>query len=526
MMEVKEFKIIRNGQEMSFPVLPEKNVFEQLRENGIFLSGYCAGKGICGKCKIKLVDGFLGISEADKKFFSEAELEAGYRLACKAYIYESCTIEVFEEERSYEIVTDYKAESEWDRQPVFEPFEKKKYSVCIDIGTTTVAAQLLNLSNGAIEQSFSALNMQRVYGADVISRIQASNEGGKRGLQRTVQKQLKEMIENLVQKSGITPEQIKEIVISANTTMLHLLCGFSCRTLGIYPFTPVSLKMLRMSSRQLLEEDTLPSIPVVLLPGISAFIGADIVSGLFSCGFYDREELCLFLDLGTNAEMAIGNNKKILCTSAAAGPVFEGGNIKCGTGSVFGAISQVSVRNKSFVNVKTIGNKFPPAGICGTGLIEAIAELKRNQLLDETGYLETKYQADGFLLSKCLNGSKISIFQEDIREFQMAKSAICSGLEILLKEYKASYEEIHTLYLAGGFGYRLEISKAAAVGLLPKALENKVVSVGNSSLQGAVRFALEEDAEKRLENIISFSKSIQLSENEKFQELYIKNMNL
>lgn len=382
---------------------------------------------------------------------------------------------------------------------VISDFEYKPRSadgVCIDIGTTTIAA--IRLENGKTVASHSELNRQRRFGADVLSRIEAANSGRAAELRSAVEYQLRSCI------SAVGGEG-KRIIAAANTTMVSLLMGYDCSQLGVYPFRAESL-----------ENVFCEKAGAELVGGISAFVGGDITSGLYMCGFDENEEVCLFIDLGTNGEMAIGNKNGILCTSTAAGPAFEGGKISCGTGSVDGAICAVSSED-GILKAETI-NGAKPCGICGTGLVELMAELLNLGYIDRTGLINKRFGG------KIAVSEGVYINQLDIRELQTAKGAIRAGIEILISEYGIDESEISRVYIAGGFGKRLNTDKACAIGLLPPQLAGKYISVGNSSLGGCAKLLDNPDGFEHTDMIRRISKDFPLAENERFTDLYIKYM--
>jgi uncharacterized 2Fe-2S/4Fe-4S cluster protein (DUF4445 family) len=257
---------------------------------------------------------------------------------------------------------------------------------------------------------------------------------------------------------------------------------------------------------------------IVVLPGISAFVGADIVAGILSTGMDESSGITMLIDMGTNSEMVIGNRDRFLVTSAAAGPAFEGGNISCGMAGVPGAVSHVSIaKNGAEVFCETIGGQ-KAAGICGSGIVDVISELVRTGMVDENGTLCEPFFTDGFPLTE-----QVRITQEDIREIQMAKSAIRAGIETLVKEYGVAYEEVDTLYLAGGFGRKMNVASAAGIGLLPPELADRVVPVGNSALEGARRY-LEKDSRERIARIRAAAKEVNLAMHPEFNERYLQYM--
>ena len=408
------------------------------------------------------------------------------------------------------------------------------YAIAIDLGTTTLAFSLVDMVSKQIPHTVTRLNSQRKYGADVLSRIQASVDGKKEELRVCIQKDLREGIDELLKECRIM--DIDHIVISGNTTMIHLLMGYACSTLGIYPFVPVNTELISGTPEEIIGyKQPRAEIKTTILPSVSAFIGGDIVAGLYALDFATNKEISLFVDLGTNGEIALGNCDRILTTSVAAGPAFEGGNISCGTGSVAGAICAVEIdpndRNSHnndsesekqalTIQIETIHDA-PPCGICGTGVIETVAELLKCGLIDETGLLADEYFDTGFPLT---NEQEPIIFtQQDIRQFQLAKAAVRTGIEVLTKEYGITMDEIDKVYIAGGFGYHLNINKAASIGLIPQELTTKATAAGNTSHAGAVKYLGDTNASDTIQRIKNASEDIILANDSDFQEVYLKN---
>lgn len=490
-----------------------QTLLEIFRNTNIYIDAICAGRGTCGKCKVQFLEGCPIPTKEDENFFTEEEVANGWRLACKAIIQRQCIVSIeMSGEEKYAVVTEYASE----RKPQ-QPAEKSYYGIAVDIGTTTIAMQLLELHSKTIEDTYTAINRQRSYGADVISRIQASNEGKKEKLRQSILEDLEQGIEELHSRNHVT---VKEIGISGNTTMISLLMGYSCEGLGAYPFTPVNIDAVEADYFTIFGNHR-HTCKLRILPGISAFVGGDITAGLLACGFDRKEKVSILVDLGTNGEMAIGNQDKIFVTSTAAGPAFEGGNIICGTGSIPGAISHVTYKNNGF-ELETIG-KQEASGICGTGVIDITYELLKQKLIDETGLLNDKFFEDGILLAKSKE-SEIRFYQKDIREIQLAKAAIRAGLETLLVNYGVGYDEIDDIYIAGGFGYKMDIDKAIGIGLFPKACKNKLKAIGNSSLKGNLIYLTEKDAKERMRKITQLSEEVSLAASSTFYELYLQHM--
>lgn len=444
-----------------------ESLLETLRRQGIQVSASCNGRGTCGKCRVQITKGQTDTTERDKQFFSNEELSDGWRLACAARPTGPCTVFVPDtEDKKNAILTAYEASA--------NTVAGDSLFAAIDLGTTTIAAQLIKGSQ--VLSTASCLNSQCSYGADVVSRSEVSLRGDGEALKNTVQGDIHRLLNELISETDY--QRIEHVLISANTTMMHLFMGYPCDGLTCFPFTPFSLEA---------QTGEIEGIPFTFLPGISAYVGSDIVSGLFSCGFHKNKDVCLFVDLGTNGEMAIGNQSRILCTSAAAGPAFEGTKLSM-----------------------------------ATDVVKAMAELLDKGIMDETGLLADVYFDDGYPYD--VNGTKILITQKDIRNFQMAKSAISAGITLLIQNYGIDVTDISTLYLAGGMGHSLDVEAAAKLGLLPSQLTKRAVSVGNCSLKGVILYGQSGCPKSELDQIISLSSEIILSNEPDFQQLYFNGM--
>ncbi len=370
--------------------------------------------------------------------------------------------------------------------------------LCLDIGTTTLALALVSLDEKRIIKTKTAPNPQREFGADVISRIEYCAKNGASKLQKALISRLIKMSDELLYEYKVNA--VEKMYVAGNTTMLHLLFGIDCSSLGVSPYTPVFLEEKRISGKELgldkIEE-------IVSLPGISAFVGADIVSGLGFIGKSDKYSL--LIDLGTNAEIVLFNNDKYLCATAAAGPCFEGASISCGMSASFGAVC----RYRADGSYSVIGDT-EPVGICATGLVDIIAELVRNGTVDESGYMEKNFTL-----------SDVNVTSADIREFQLAKSAVMSAIECLIKRGGVKLCDIEKMYIAGGFSAQLNIENAAYLGLVPKELINVFEPINNSSLLGAVKFACDGND---LAEIAEKAEFIDLGADSLFSELFFNNM--
>ena len=489
----------------------------------------CGGAGICGKCKIRVLSGSVPVTDADRAFFSAEELDEGWRLACcTAGLSEAVEIEYGLEEENIYIPKEDMRESEKKAYDTAsgnsgsdipagsgagengnEQAHDRVFSLAVDIGTTTLAVAAVDAKTREVIDIKTGINHQRSYGADVVSRIVASNLGNGPAMRDAVITDINGLIESITAEQGLSAKNLRDIVIAGNTTMQHIFAGYSCEGLGVAPFEPVSVKLTQTDSG-------------ILLPGVSAFVGADIVAGIYSCGF--GKDLSLLVDLGTNGELALGTAEKILVASTAAGPAFEGGNISCGTAGIPGAICDVELNDedgKEPIVLKLIGGGNEPAGICGTGVIALTSELLRNGLIDETGLLDERLHGR----IKLTGDNKITFTQKDIRELQLAVAAIRGGIDTLLEAYGADSGDIKHVFIAGGFGAELNLKKAALIGLIPEELIDRCEFVGNSSLKGAIKYASDPIGAEALENIVNVCKEIVLADSEVFTKHFMDHMN-
>ena len=530
-MEVN-VKVISKSGIRTIVCRENESLLEGLKEGNIYVPAYCGGWGTCKKCRIRVVEGQLKVTKADQEAFSEKELKAGMRLSCFARPDQDCTIQLCtEDENDFEILTrgsEGKAEPDDGRnEKALSLSEDERVGIAVDIGTTTIAMELVSLDQGKVLCHDSRINHQRAYGADVISRIQASVDGAKDALKRSIGNDLLDGMDALLKQADIPGERVEKIVVAANTTMCHLLMGYSCDTLGTAPFTPVNIGIIRTNLKKVLEpvlaeRNISPETELIILPGISAFVGADIVAGLLASDFDREEGPSMLIDLGTNGEMVIGGKSGRIATSTAAGPAFEGGNISWGTGSVSGAICAVSYDGTSMA-WETIGGQ-PPVGICGTGVLDITAELVAHEIVDETGLLDEEYFDTGVEIAKREDGVPIVFTQKDVREIQLAKAAVRAGIQVLLKRYGVRCEDLQTVYLAGGFGFRLDVEKAISIGLLPEGFRGKIRIAGNSSLEGARLCLLDEANLQRAKHLALETEEISLGNDPDFNEYYMDAM--
>jgi uncharacterized 2Fe-2S/4Fe-4S cluster protein (DUF4445 family) len=412
------------------------------------------------------------------------------------------------------------------------------YGAAFDIGTTTVAAYLYDLSMGRPAAAGSMLNPQRKYGADIISRINYAmkSKEKKNEMQGLITACINELLERLAAEAGIKTSAIYAAVFAGNMTMLHFLLGLDTADMAVSPFIPVTTALTYFYPGDLGLNMNKSGIGAVF-PGVSAYVGGDTVAAILSSGMYCKDEISLLVDIGTNGEIVLGGVKWLLACSTAAGPAFEGANIRNGMGSIIGAIDSVGP-GPNF-EITTIGYA-KPAGICGSGIIDAVARLLDAGVIDETGKMAGEgetgqfghgigkrlFMMDGekaFLLADGKD-NPIAVTQGDIREIQNAKAAIAAGIETLANEAGIVLSDIKKVYLAGGFGSNINIDSAIKIGLLPGVLKGRVEAIGNASGAGASEGLLSGDMLKLSGSIAKRVRYVELSSSTYFAGKYVDNM--
>jgi uncharacterized 2Fe-2S/4Fe-4S cluster protein (DUF4445 family) len=388
-------------------------------------------------------------------------------------------------------------------------------AIAIDLGTTTVVGKLVERSTGRELASFSQLNAQVPYGADVLSRISAAAQDAGT-LSALITHQIDVAIDSMLAARHVERARVENLVIAGNTTMSYILLGLPCHSLGQAPFKPAFTLKGSYAYQEVFRSDTL-ACACDVLPFISAYVGGDLVAGLCALG---GEDDFILMDMGTNGELVFKRKDRLIATATAAGPAFEGGNIECGSGSTRGAISAVWYEGKS-LHFKTIGAA-PPSGICGSGILDIMAVLVREGLVDKTGLLSDSL-ADGRLVlspaSPDEGAETVYFSQKDVRQYQLAKSAIRTGFQILCEEMGGPPPA--KVFLAGGFGQNLDPESAITTGLLPTEFRDRVVPIGNSSLNGAVKISLNESARKDVVATLIKSQEINLATHHRFNDLFM-----
>ena len=538
-----KIRVIPSGQEYEYKA--GKNLLEILLDKKVFVDNPCNGKGTCGKCKIKIVSGNVAaLGETEERFLTKEEIETGVRLSCLIIPEGDLEIELLQKERQHKVLT-----KGYVPEFVFEPFVKEMineaewneegkqvYGVAVDIGTTTVACSLVNIYTGEEVAETSGINAQKYFGLDVLTRITYEiehPENGKQELQKALVDSLNEMIEELCCQSGVKKENIYEVVVAANCTMLHMLLGVSAVSLGKAPYMPVFTEAKNVKASEIgihvAEEGR-----IYCLPSVSAYIGADIVAGVYVCSLQKENGNVLFIDIGTNGEIVLANKGHLLCCSCAAGPALEGMNISSGMRAANGAIEDITI-TKEGIKLKVIGEE-QPAGLCGSGILAVVKELLKTGVLKKDGaFVKINQLEEGNYCKEYLrpNGVKrefvitkepkeLLVTQSDIRQVQLAKGAILSGFIALLQKAGIQMNDLDKVMIAGQFGAHLPAESLVGIGVLPKEVKDKLVYVGNTSKTGAYMALMSVKAREEMEQLAKSMDYVELGAMEGYERLFIE----
>jgi uncharacterized 2Fe-2S/4Fe-4S cluster protein (DUF4445 family) len=393
------------------------------------------------------------------------------------------------------------------------------HGVAVDIGTTTVVVYLEDLADGRTVGIESFVNPQAFAGSDVVSRIHFVMEHGTglEELQRSIVSAINHAVGKACDAGNIDPGTIYKMTAVGNPTMLHLLLGVDPSTLAFAPYIPVFTEA-KTQTASVLGLAINPGAAVMALPSVSGYVGADVVAGIASTPMMETETFSLYIDIGTNGEMALGNRDIIFCCASAAGPAFEGARIGCGVGGVEGAIC--SYENGTYT---TIGGQ-PPVGICGSGIVDIIACFLERGIIGAGGFMESDAVIERGENTGLLHSRDIVLTPADVREVQLAKAAIASGIKILIKQSGVRVDAVEHVYLAGAFGNFMNVANAARIGMIPPELAPRVVCVGNAAGTGARLALRSQEFERSLKKIVAISRYIELSGRSDFNDMFVEEM--
>ena len=542
-------------------VPPGTTVFSAAHWIGLPIDSTCGGRGTCGKCKVRVVQGCPDPETADHRQLRPAEIAEGWRLSCQARIYEDMACEVPQLLRVPKAAT-----MGLGRLVILDPNIRKVYlelaeptledqrsdvarlrdaltveghdmvagipvlrtvpgvfreagfrvtavlagehlvaveagdttgecyGVAFDVGTTTLVGTLMNLRTGMAASVLSTLNGQAPFGADVISRISHGMNGPESvlELQSSVVGTMNSILAELYREAGVSAGRTYEAVVVGNATMLHLLFGIDPSPLAVMPFTPAFMEPMSVVASEV-GLDIHPQGYIQTLPALGAYVGADIVAGVLATSVVREDRLRVFVDVGTNGEIVLGSAQRALATAAPAGPAFEGSQIRCGMRATSGAIEGVQLGDT--VELQVIGGDVPPEGICGSGLVDAVAQLLLTGLLDHSGRMKSAADMPGHpLRDRLIDVDGVRAFlladgvylsQKDVRELQFAKGSIATGIKVLMDILGVETKDLDEVLLGGSFGSYLNPHSAKVIGLVPPVDVDRIIAVGNSAGEGA-----------------------------------------
>ena len=468
----------------------------------------CGGHGKCGKCRVTVTGAVSPLTEDEKRALTPDELAAGTRLACRVTVLGDCSVTARRQGRG-QIMTHGAFPASMEGVAVCPSW--KGYGVAMDIGTTTLAARLYG-REGKLLSETSRLNPQSAWGADVISRMEAAMAGGAGRIAGITRRALDGMLCELAETASVEITDVGAVVITGNTVMLHLLTETDVEPLTHAPFAAERLFGELLTARELGLAALSPDVPVYLPPCIAAFVGADTVTAMLASDLWESPKTALLCDIGTNGEMVLWHERRLYACSTAAGPAFEGAGISMGMSGRTGAIDRVWVKDGE-IAAHVIGET-APVGLCGSGLVDALAALVDTEVLDETGYLE----------EPAVISAPVTVTQEDVRAVQLAKSAIHAGMRTLIHTAGLECDDVATLYIAGGFGSYLDVKNAGKIGLLPEELTDRVTVLGNAALTGAAMLLLREDLRSVCEKRARETGIVELATNPVFVSEYMERM--
>ena len=595
---------LATGEQIQY--VPGESILQSLKKQGVYLTASCGGKGICGKCRLQIVEGKTRAESRGK--LDPADIEKGIVLACQTFPEGNISIEIPKESRLvvgdiievsragdlhelfqslnfsispliqrisldisppslsnnisdferfkkaleektvknmyfphdfYSGFADILRQSEWktdfwyseDGRAAFVTPRKNasQFGIAVDIGTTTVVLYLVNIDTGRLVDVSSTYNSQIRFGDDVITRIIYATEGGDCSeLQGAVLEDINNLITTLIEKHSLSFEQIHSAVLSGNTTMIHLFWGLNPEYIRVEPYTP-TLNAFPIWDVKTARFHANPRAPVYTVPCVASYIGGDIVAGVLASNMHRHSEVSLFMDIGTNGEIVIGNNEWLITAACSAGPCFEGSGIKHGMRATKGAVQALSIHPRTHKPSLDIIGNVNPVGICGSGMIDAISELFLTGLIDQKGKfrknltdvrIQEGFDGPEFLLYKDAQ-REIVLTEVDIENILRAKAALYAGISLLIKEVGLTLNDFDRIYIAGGFGNYLNVEKAITIGMLPDLPKAKFTFLGNTSVAGAYLCLLSNELRKEAEEIAQKMTNIELSVSRNFMDEYM-----
>lgn len=518
----------------------DESLLQAARRLGVDLVSLCGGKGTCGRCRVQVITGDVSPPTGEeKKALYLHDLEEGYRLACQTYPRSNCVLRVPSESLTAPQRTQVdgiEAAASPD-PPVFTDHpnllsysrNERHLGLALDIGTTKLAAYLLDLDSGRTLASRGAMNPQIAHGEDVIARLVYARESPAHAqrLHDAVVEALNGLTTETCTNTHAEPDEILEAVAVGNTAMHHLLLNLHIEHLAVSPFTPTVKEAMDVLAGDI-GLRIAPGAYLHMLPNIAGFVGADHVAMLLATEVTRSTQTVLALDIGTNTEVSLIKNGEAFCVSCASGPAFEGAHIKHGMRAAPGAIERLEI-NGDAVHYQTIGGA-APAGICGSGILDALAQLYRNDIINGRGRMrehprvrEVNGQREFVLVGEEERGGQpaITITQDDVRELQLAKGAIRSGINVLLQSANCTERELDQIIIAGAFGSYIDIGSATTIGMLPPLVADRFRQVGNAAGTGARLALISRDKREEANGIAECIRYVELSTYPDFMKLFV-----
>lgn len=509
--------------------LPEgMNLRQALRHEGVYLDGTCADQGRCGRCVIRIIEGDAsGAGDIEGRILGKEALAEGNRLACKVELSSDLTIAI-DPASILELDRTGRWKETWS-SPLWDEGRYRAsmdgYGIAVDLGTTSIASALFNLGQSKPVDIVASANPQAPWGEEILSRLAAAhrdkNTAG--SLRDVLFETVSGHLRRLCSRNGISTRSIKRVVLVGNSAIHHLVLGLDVSPLLSVPFSPSERGEKTFSPHELpLKAELSPAAKFIFPPLVGGFVGSDLTAALLAARAAGRA--CgILMDTGTNSEIAVWKDGKVLAASAAAGPAFEGGHIQCGMRAEEGAIYRV-VLTEDEIDCKVIGS-VPPVGICGTGILDIVAEMNRWGLIDSSG----RVRKDAHPCQKgkilVLDDSSGIVFEpRDVETVQKAKAALAVVLELLMKRAEVDAGQVDGMYLAGAFGGRLDPANACAIGLLPPLRKDQFVMAGNAALVGASYILLSDEAGRESRRLAETVEHVSVADDPEFEELYLESL--
>lgn len=519
-----------SGRTVSVPL--GTTLLEAARAAGIEIDAPCGGTGTCGSCQVRATGALSAATRSERELLGGAGVAAGKRLACRTRVEGDASVLLHEPPREARVVIAAQHKAAEVQSPLERGIDRlgELTGTAFDIGTTTIAAELMDLRTGAVLATSGELNAQRVVGADVLSRVAHASSGGAAELRTMVVEQFDAITLGMLQQAGRGSETLAESIVVGNVAMTGLFLGADVSALGEAPYegSPVSGRRVRPTE---IGSDLPGSLDIIVPPGASAFVGSDVTMGMLATSLAERVMPTLYIDLGTNGEIVLAAKGRLFAATTAAGPALEGASITCGMRAEAGAIEQVALEGGA-LRLGVIGER-QPQGICGSGLLDLIAVLLDAGLVDASGRMldtvghplrmrMTEHEGTRAFVVDERGG--IVLTQQDVRQVQLAIGAIRTGVDLLLAAATLEPSAIVTVVIAGGFGFHVRAASLVRLGLLPPLWLDRVMFAGNTALAGARMALLHGAVRERAEGLVQRVQTVDLAAHPEFQKRFIASL--